>query len=218
MLQRKGMIRFMAGMIDDGKYLFYVLFHPFDGFYDIKFLRKKNYAIPAIIMLVCGITGIMSYQYTGYILNYNPLFAMNSITIFLTTLFPYLLFLISNWSITTLFDGNGSMGDIFIVLSYALVPKLLFDIAGIVLSNVIIQEEAGLLYAFMAIGTVWFIFLLFCGLCVIHEYTVVTNVVTLLVSFCSAIIIVFLSMLYFTLLGKVIGFVYALFSELTKRW
>jgi hypothetical protein len=207
----------MASLMDDGKYMFYVLMHPFDGFYDVKFVRQRNYLIPTIIILLCGLIGILSYQYTGFILNYNPLFAMNSITIFLTTLFPFLLFLISNWSITTLFDGNGTMGDIYVVMCYALVPKLIFDLIGVILSNTIIQEEAALLHAFTVIGTVWFCFLLFCGLCVVHEYSPLINIVTLLVSFCSAIIIVFLSMLYFTLVGKVIGFVYTVFIELMKR-
>ncbi|WP_336786190.1 Yip1 family protein [Paenibacillus sp. MMO-177] len=207
----------MAHLIEDGKYMFHVLMHPFDGFYDVKFVRRKNYCLPTIIMLLCGLIGILSYQYTGFILNYSPLFEMNSITIFLTTLFPFLLFLISNWSITTLFDGNGTIGDIYVVISYALVPKLIFDIAGIILSNTIIQEEAALLNALVAIGTVWFCFLLFCGLCVVHEFTALKNVITLLVSFCSAIIIVFLAMLYFTLIGKVIGFVYTVFIELMKR-
>ena len=207
----------MTSMIADAKYMFHVLLHPFDGFYDVKFLRKKNYTIPTIIMLICGLTGILSYQYTGFILNYHPLFAMNSITIFFTTLFPFLLFLISNWSLTTLFDGNGTIGDIYIVISYSLVPKLIFDIVGILLSNTIIQEEAALLNALLVIGTVWFCFLLFCGLCVIHEYSPITNVVTLIVSFLAAIVIVFLSMLYYTLMGKVIGFVYTLLIELMRR-
>lgn len=208
----------MANIINEGKYMFYTLLHPFDGFYDIKFSRKRYYTIPTIILILYGLLGILSYQYTGFILNSNPLFAMNSVTIFITTLFPIALFLISNWSITTLFDGNGSMGDIIIVISYALVPKLIFDVVGMLISNVITHEEAALLYAFTAIGTVWFCFLLFIGLLVIHEYTVLTNVVTVIASFVAAIIIVFLSMLYFTLVGKVIGFVYAVFSELSKRW
>ncbi|MCR2804233.1 YIP1 family protein [Paenibacillus soyae] len=198
--------------------MFRVLLHPFDGFYDVKFLGKRNFALATVIMLLCGVTGIMSYQYTGFILNYNPLFAMNSITIFITTLFPFLLFMISNWSITTLFDGNGTIGDIYIVISYALIPKLIFDVLGIMLSNVVTQEESALLTAFTAIGTVWFAFLLFCGLTVTHEYSAMINIVTLAASFVSAILIVFLSMLYFTLIGKVIGFVYAVFLELTKRW
>lgn len=208
----------MANIIEDSKYVFYVLLHPFDGFYDVKFRGRKNYFVAATIIVIWGIIGILNYQYTGFILNNNPLFTMNSITIFATTLFPIFLFMLSNWSITTLFDGNGSMGDIFVVISYSFVPKIIFTVIGIVLSNVIVQEEAPLLYAFMAIGTVWFCFLLFCGLCVIHEYTVTTNILTLLTSFISAIIIVFLSMLYFTLLGKIIGFVSTVFNELMKRW
>ncbi|GMK40656.1 hypothetical protein PCCS19_37120 [Paenibacillus sp. CCS19] len=207
----------MASMLDDGKHMFHVMLHPFDGFYAVKNTRKRSYALPTIIMLICGITGILSYQYTGFILNYYPLFEMNSIMIFVTTLVPFLLFLLSNWSVTTLFDGNGTMGDIYMVMTYALVPKLLFDIVGIILSNTIIQEEAALLNAFVLIGTVWFYFLMFCGLCVIHEYSPLTNVVTLFVTFCSAIMIVFLSMLYFMLVSKVIGFVYTVVIEWMKR-
>ncbi|WP_194843391.1 YIP1 family protein [Paenibacillus sp. B01] len=208
----------MTGIVEDGKSMLRVLFHPFDGFYEVKFLGKRNFALATIIMLLCGLTGILSYQYTGFILNYFPLFEMNSIALFVTTLFPFLLFLLSNWSVTTLFDGNGTIGDIYIVLSYALLPKLAFDLAGIALSNVVTQEEAGLLQAFTAIGTLWFAFLLFCGLTVTHEYSALVNIVTLAASCASAVLILFLSMLYFTLIGKVVGFVYAVFLELSKRW
>jgi Yip1 domain. len=197
--------------------MFHVMLHPFDGFYEVKSVKRRSYLLPTLIMLVCGITGILGYQYTGFILNYNPLFEMNSIMIFVTTLIPFLLFLISNWSVTTLFDGNGTMGDIYIVMTYALVPKLLFDIVGIILSNTIIQEEAALLHAFVVIGTVWFYFLLFCGLCVIHEYSPLTNIVTLVVTFISAIMIVFLAILYFMLVSKVVGFVYTVVIEWMKR-
>lgn len=205
-------------IIEDGKLMFHVLLHPFDGFYQVINHQKKRYILPTLILLLVGIVGVLSYQYTGFILNSFPIHYINSVTIFITTLLPIVLFLISNWSITTLFDGNGSIGDIFIVMCYALVPKLLFDISGILLSNVVTMEEAPLLYAFTMIGTVWFCFLLFCGLCVVHEYTALTNVFTLIATFVAAIIIIFLAMLYFTLSGKVIGFVYSVFSEMTKRW
>ncbi|MBD3919685.1 YIP1 family protein [Paenibacillus sp. PR3] len=207
----------MASMIAESKYMFHVLLHPFDGFYAVKSTRSRNYTLPTIILLICGLTGILGYQYTGFILNYNPLFAMNSIMLFITTLIPFLLFMISNWSVTTLFDGNGTMGDIYVVMTYALVPKLIFDIIGIILSNTIIQEEAALLHAFVVIGTIWFYFLVFCGLCVIHEYSPLTNVVTLIVTFISAIMIVFLAILYFMLVSKVIGFVYSVVIEWMKR-
>ncbi|MDI6617306.1 MAG: YIP1 family protein [Clostridiales bacterium] len=204
--------------MEDTKYMFYVLLHPFDGFYEVKFRGKKNYIIATVVLVLFGIIGILDYQYTGFIFNDNPLQHMNSIKVFFTTLFPLLLFLISNWSITTLFDGSGSMSDIYIVICYSLVPKIIFDIIGIIFSNVIIKEEASLLYSFTAIGTIWFCFLVFCGLCVIHEYSASTNILTLLASFISAIIIVFLCMLYITLMGRLFGFFATAFNELIKRW
>lgn len=208
----------MVNILGDTKYMFYVLFHPFDGFYEMKFRGRKNYAAATSIILLYGIVGILNYQYTGFILNNNPLFAMNSITIILTTVFPLFLFLISNWSITTLFNGKGTMGDIYLVISHALIPKIIFDIIGIVLSNFIIMEEVPLLNSFVAIGTIWFCFILFCGLCVVHEYSVFTNIVTLLSSFVSALIIISLFMLYFTLMSRIFGFFSTVFNELMKRW
>lgn len=212
------MVFYMTVFIEDLKYVFYILLHPFDGFYEVRFRGRKNYKVAAALIILWGITGILSYQYTGFIINNNPVFAMNSIIIFLTTLFPLILFLVSNWSITTLFNGSGSFGDIFTVISYSIVPKIIFNVLGIVVSNLILQEEAALLYAFMTIGSIWFCFLLFCGLCVIHEYTAMTNIVTLFASAFSAIVIIFLAMLYFTLISKIIGFITTVFTELMKRW
>lgn len=208
----------MATFISEVKSIFYVTFHPFDGFYEVKFRGKKNFKMATAILLLYGILGILKYQYTGFILNTNPIHEMNSIVIFITTVFPLLLFIVSNWSITTLFDGNGSMGDIYLVISYSLLPKVIFDLIGVIFSNIIIQEEAIILYSFMWIGTIWFCFTIFCGLCVVHEYSALNSIITLLASFISAIIIVFLSMLYLTLIGKIIGFISTVANEMMKRW
>ena len=205
------------GIINDVRYMFYVLFHPFDGFFEVRFRNKGNYALSAIIVLLYGIIGIFDYQYRGFIINNNPPFYMNSIFIFTVAVFPILLFIISNWSITTLFNGNGKIKDIFIVIAYSLVPKLVFDFIRTLLSNVIILDEVFILNSIVNIGTIWFFFLLFCGLCVTHEYTVFTNIVTLIATFVAAVIIIFLVMLYFILMGKIVGFAAAVFSEVFQR-
>ncbi len=205
------------GIISDVRYMFYVLFHPFDGFFEVRFRNKGNYALSAIIVLLYGIISIFDYQYRGFIINYSPPFYMNSIFIFTVAVFPILLFIISNWSITTLFNGNGKIKDIFIVIAYSLVPKLVFDFIRTLLSNVIILDEVFILNSIVNIGTIWFFFLLFCGLCVTHEYTVFTNIVTLIATFVAAVIIIFLVMLYFILMGKIVGFAAAVFSEVFQR-
>ncbi|NLM49726.1 MAG: DUF1282 family protein [Clostridiaceae bacterium] len=207
----------MSTFLSDLKYIWYVIFHPFDGFYEVRFRRKKNYMLAALILLLYSLLGIIKYQYTGFIINNNPIHEMNSLTRFLFTLFPFLLFAISNWSVTAIFEGSGKFGDIVNVLGYSLLPKLIIDALGIVISNFIILEEVPILNVFLAIGNVWFCYLIFAGLCVIHEYNASTNIVMIITTFIAAIIIVFLSTLYLSLMERVVNFFVAFISELVKR-
>ena len=166
------------------KQLIYVNLHPFDGFYQTSRSEKKGkYLVATVLLVIYGILQIIAYQYTGFIMNYQPIFMMNSIRIFLLALLPIVLFVVSNWSITTILEGSGSIGDIYIVVCYSLFPKIVFDLIGVIVSNFIISEEIPILQAFMAIGTVWFCFLIFAGLCVVHEYTVFTNIIMIILTF-----------------------------------
>jgi hypothetical protein len=90
-------------------YLKYAAFHPFDGFYEIKNRQKGSVLLATIILALYGIMQCLSYQYTGFIMNTNALFAMNSITIFISAISIFVLFTVSNWTVTTLFNGKGNM-------------------------------------------------------------------------------------------------------------
>lgn len=208
----------MKKLLEDFKYLTYVIFHPFDGFYEVRFRGKGNLALGTIILVLYGLLAIVKYQYTGFIMNNNPLFAMNSITTFIFGVFPFLLFCISNWSVTAIFEGSGKFGDIFTVVTYALFPKLVLDIIVVILSNVVTIEESTILTAISAIGCVFFAFLVFAGLCVAHEYTAGTNVAMIVATFVAAIIIIFLAILYITLIQKAVSFGYTFATEFMKRW
>ncbi len=207
----------MKKLLEDFKYLMHVITHPFDGFYEVRFRGKGNAAMGAIILVLYGLLSIIKYQYTGFIMNDNPMFRMNSITTFLFGIFPYILFCVSNWSVTAIFEGSGKFADIFTVVTYALFPKLVLDAVVVILSNVVTAEEATILTAISGFGVVYFAFLVFAGLATAHEYTAATNVVMIIATFVAAIIIIFLAILYITLIQKVISFCYAFGTELMKR-
>ncbi len=208
----------MKKLLEDFKYLLHVITHPFDGFYEVRFRGKKNVYLGAIILILYGLLAIIKYQYTGFIMNNNPMFRMNSITTFLFGIFPFILFCISNWSVTAIFEGSGKFSDIFTVVTYALFPKLVLDAVIVILSNVVTKEEATILTAISAFGAVYFAFLVFAGLCVAHEYTAATNIVMIIATFVAAIIIIFLAILYITLIQKVVSFAVTFGSEFMKRW
>lgn len=199
------------------QYLIYTIFHPFDGFFEVKYRKKGSYLIATSILILYGIMKCVSYQYTGFVMNYNAIYEMNSVSIFLSSLSVFLLFIVSNWTVTSLFNGKGSMRDIYLVVCYSITPMLIMDGLVTFLSRFIIQEEVIILKSFEYIGILWFVFLILGGLCIIHEYSFGGNLKTLLVTAVAACIIVFIGILFFTLLERIYYFVISVAQEGIRR-
>ncbi|MCD8106164.1 MAG: YIP1 family protein [Lachnospiraceae bacterium] len=208
----------MAKWMEELKNLRYTIFHPFVGFYEMKFRKKGSMALATALLVLYGLVSIFNTQYTGFIFNTFPLHEMRSVQLFLLAVVPIVLFIVSNWSTTSLMNGSGNIRDIWMMTCYSLVPLILFDFTTTLLSNVVILEEGPIVTALNYIGVVWFCYLIFTGLCTIHEYTVSRNILTLLVTLVAAIIIIFLVVLYFTLMQTVIGFISTISAEISKRW
>lgn len=198
-------------------YLKRAVFHPFDAFYEIRFRGKGSTLLAALILVLFGILQCVSYQYTGFIINTNDLAAMNSISIFSTWVLGLILFIVSNWSVTTLLNGKGNLTDILKVTAYSLVPMMCTLIFQVFASNFIILEEAMIVYVVTGIGTVWSIFMLLAGLCVIHEYGFGKTLIAILLTFVAAAIIMFIGILFFTLIEQMVVFVVSVGQEFLRR-
>ena len=208
----------MRRVLNGFAYLPYLAIHPFEGFYEARFRGKGSILTAGILFALYGIIQIFTAQYTGFINNIRHLYGLESSELFLSGTLPVVLFIISNYSATTLMNGNGRFRDIFMVTCYSLTPLIVFGLITTIVSNVLIIEELPILTAFYMIGVVWFLFLLFAGLCVVHEYTALQNVAALFFTVVAAIILLFLSVLLLILADRIIGFVNVVFIELAKRW
>lgn len=198
-------------------YLKSAVFHPFDAFYEIRFRGRGSALLAALIVGLFGILQCISYQYTGFVINSNDLAAMNSLSIFSTWVLGFALFIVSNWSVTTLLNGKGNMGDILKVVGYALAPLTCTLIFQVFISNFIILEEAMIVYVITGIGMVWSIFMLLAGLCVIHEYGFGKTLISIVLTFVAAAIIMFLGILFFTLIEQMVVFVISVGREFIRR-
>jgi hypothetical protein len=208
----------MRRLLDSAAYLPFLVLHPFQGFYEARFRDKGSIFAATVLFILYGLIQIFNTQYTGFINNYWHLYGLESSELFLSGTLPVVLFFISNYSVTTLMNGNGRFRDIYMVTCYSLIPLIFFGFFSTVISNVLIIEELPILAAFYWVGVVWFMFLLFVGLCVVHEYTALQNVAALFLTVVAAIIIIFLSVLLLMLMDKVISFFDVIIIELTKRW
>jgi hypothetical protein len=152
----------------------------------------------------------------GYILNPHGN-TSSIITQFLAVLLPVLLWIVSNWCLTTLFDGEGSFKDVFVATGYALTPMILVLVPATLFSNIILAEEATLLSLLVVLGYVWAGILLFTGMMITHDYSMFKSVVTALGTIIGMAIVMFIAVLFGTLVGKIISFVMNIVTEISYR-
>lgn len=204
-------------MIEKIKYVKHCVFHPFDGFYEAKNRGKGSFLISSVIIFLFCILQCVRWQYTGFIMNTHKISMMNSITIIISNLTVILLLVLSNWTVSTLFEGKGKLKDIYMVVAYALVPVLIVQAIVCFISNFTIMNEVPILNALLWFGYIWCGFMIISGLCTVHEYGLMKNLVTILATAVAATIILFLAVLFISLLEQMYDFVVTFFKELSRR-
>ena len=197
-------------------YVFHIMFHPFDGFWDLK--HEKRGSVRAAIVFI--VITILSYFYKaigqGYLLNTRES-TSSLMTWVISVVVTVFLWVISNWCLTTLFDGEGSFKDIFVATAYSLLPVPLTVIPTTIASNFIIQNEKTMLSLVETIGLIYMVLLVIIGMMVTHDYPMGKNIITIGGTIIAMVFIMFVAVLFSTLLTKIVSFVSNIVIELRYR-
>ena len=197
-------------------YGFYVIVHPFDGFWDLK--HEKRGSVRASIVFIAVTVIAFYYQAIGQGYLLNPEGAYASLwTQIIGVLVPLMLFVLSNWCLTTLFEGEGSFKDIFIACSYSLLPIPMLIVPATILSNVCTNSEKDIVGFISTLAFIWLGLLIFFGTQVTHDYSMGKNIVTILGTAVGMIFIMFIALLFSTLVGKMISLVTNIITEIQYR-
>jgi len=197
-------------------YSFHLVFHPFDGFWDLKHEKRGSVRAATTILGIAIIS--MFYQSIGKGYLFNPRGTYSTIFFaILTIAVPVFLFAVSNWCLTTLFDGEGSFKDIYIATCYSLAPLPLFVIISTVLTNVLTASEGSIVSLLVTVGFVWVALLLFFGMVVTHDYSIGKNIITIIGTIVAMVVIMFVAILFSSLIIKMVSFLISLFAEIGNR-
>ncbi len=207
----------LSQMLKGFRYSLYLIFHPFKGFWDLKNEKKGNVYSAWLIVALLSVLLILRRQFTGFILNFNKQNEMNVFVEILSVLAPLGLWCLSNWCITTLVDGEGSFKDIFITTSYALTPLVLINIPMLLLSNVMIVEETVFYTVLDALSILWTGLLILIGIMTVHQFTMPKTIATIAVAVVGMVIILFLILLFVSIIQQIVSFVDLLWTEMTMR-
>ncbi|MCL1884536.1 MAG: YIP1 family protein [Defluviitaleaceae bacterium] len=195
----------------------YILTHPFDGFYEMKYQKEGTLKVAFFNLFLVLLSYSINDQYASIVVNpQNPL-TLNSVGTWSMILGGLALFCVSNWSVTSLTDGEGRLKDIFMAVCYAMTPLILTVIPATIVSNFLAVDETGFYYILMAVGVGYFVFLVFCGLVVVHNYGAAKALATVFLTFLALLVIVFLLTLLLTLWQQLYVFVYSIYIELMFR-
>jgi hypothetical protein len=199
------------------RYASYVIFHPFNGFWDIKHEGKAGTGSAIIIVVALTIVSVLKTQLTGFALNNNDPRNVNIFAVSLMVIVPYLLWCIANYAITTLVDGKGKFRDIMIATAYSLVPIILFNVPMMIISNVITLQEMQLYLLMNSISILWSVFLLFVAMMTIHDFTIAKTVFSIIITLVGIVVIGVLFLLFFSLFQQLYNFFYLIYRELSLR-
>jgi sugar lactone lactonase YvrE len=194
-------------------YGFYVIVHPFDGFWDLK--HEKRGSVRASIVFIAVTILAFYYQAIGQGYLLNPQGEYSSIFIqAIGVLVPLFLFVVANWCLTTLFEGEGSFKDVFIACSYSLLPVPMLIVPATILSNVCTNSEIEIIGFISTLAFIWLGILIFFGTQVTHDYTMGKNIVTILGTIVGMVFIMFLALLFSTLVAKMVSLVTNIITEI----
>ena len=197
-------------------YGFHLILHPFDGFWDLK--HEKRGSVRAALVYIA--VTILAFYYQsigqGYLLNPEGVYSSLWVQM-IGVLVPLLLFVVANWCLTTLFEGEGSFKDVFVACSYSLLPVPLLIVPATLLSNFCTNSEINIIGFISTLSFIWLGILVFFGTQVTHDYTMGKNVITILGTAVGMVFIMFLALLFSTLLGKMVGLITNIVTELRYR-
>ena len=199
------------------RHVFYTMFHPVNGFDQIKWEKKGSVAACCLILLVFFLSNVFDQVLTGFIFNtFNP-DRISVPSIFLITIGGFAIVYVSNWAAGSLMFSEGENRDIFITLCYALVPYTIFDLIYILLTNFANLEVAAFLTALLVIGFLWSGFILVVGMYYVHQFTFGELLLNLLLTAIGIAIILFLLLLGYSLIQQIITFVVTIYNEIVFR-
>ncbi len=194
-----------------------VLRRPVSAYNELKYRRYTDRWLVLVILGLWFLIRILKRQFYGFRFNTQDPNDFSLLIQLATTVLPFLLFMIANWAVCALMDGEGRFGEITTFMSIALVPYLIFQLVAIGLSNVMVLSEGVFLTSFVGVGILWSLLLFFQGQRIVHNYSSGKTLGAILLSVCGVAIILVVLLLLFSLAQQVIYFVETVYSEIMFR-
>lgn len=196
---------------------FYIFKHPADGYYGIKREQKGSNFTATIYLFLFFLAYILWIYRTSFLFNNQIPSEINLFEQMITIFIPFLLWVIANYLVCSIRDGEGKLKDVYQASAYSLLPMIItFPIITLV-SNGLTYNEAFIYDALLILGVAITVIYFIIMVKEIHFYDMKPTIGNILISIFTALMIVAVLFIVYLLLNEVYGLFADIVRELINR-
>lgn len=203
--------------LTQGQWVKHAITHPVEGFEDMRWKKSGSLKISVLIVFLLFLSKIAYNRLYGFqfYVAYDKIF--NIVPFIVESIVLFAAWVVGNWAVCTLLDGEGTMRNICIYSSYALIPYIAQIFINTILSHFLIRDEFVFMQAIQILGTGWTVILLFSAIKSVHQYSFGKTVFAILLTIAAMLIMLFLLVLLMSLIQQVYLFISTVYTEISYR-
>ena len=195
----------------------YSIFHPFKAFTLLKDEKQGKLSFSIIIVILFFIISIIKRQATGYLFNDEDPETFNIFYMFLSTVGLFVFFVVANWAVSTLIDGEGKFKEIVTFTGYALLPFVLFSIPVVLLSCFFTLEESAFYMIFQNVVYIWTGITLIMAVKEAHQFNLKRCIGSILLTLVGMVFIITIIAIIYSVTVQLVGFIESVIMEVALR-
>lgn len=194
----------------------YALYHPIDNAYDVKVNTRGSIAAASIIYVLTFILLVFKQVGSGFIfsvdiMRYSIVYTLVSYVVLIA------LFIMCNYLVASLHDGNGTIRSLYIGLAYSFSPAILIMPFVILISNFATFNEAFFIWAADTFVLSWCAINIILTVMELHEYDFKPTIANLLLTLFLMVVVILATSMLYLFVKQIWDFVSELITEVLLR-
>ena len=195
----------------------YAVTHPFEGFEDMRWKKSGSLKISLLIIVLLFFGQIAYGRLYGFQFCVVHDKTFNIVPYIVRSFILFGAWTLGNWAVCTLLDGEGTLRNICIYSAYSLIPYVVQLYINVILSHFLIRDEYVFMQAIEVIGVGWTVILMFSAIKSVHQYSFGKTAFAIILTIAAMFIMLFLLVLFMSLIQQVYIFISSIYTELSYR-
>ncbi len=200
-------------LVSEFRFLKEVVRHPVNGFYEIKKERKGSLVVATTLLLVLFVAFLLNTAFKGFLYQLTDVEDLNIYAIILGYFSIVLIFILSNYLITSINQGESGIKKIYIQTTYSFIPLIFALFLSTIFTHILTLDESFFVSFTAIVGYIWTFMILFIGINEVQNYefrdTIKSVLLSILLMAILAITIIFVQLM----ISQIFDFIIVVFRE-----